>query len=266
LSLLDEEQIRQHLGDDDLNGNINLNLVKSIDSTNIYLKNNITKAMIDICCAETQTKGRGRFNRTWYSPVAENIYFSGRWTLGLNIKKLSSLSLVVGLAIVQTLAAINIHEGIMIKWPNDILWGNKKLAGILIELSTNISGDISVIIGIGMNINSNSKISKSPIDRPWCSLLDITGCLFDRNLIIAKLISTLNEYILMFIETGFANFIPKWQQLDYLLNKNIVVNQLSETINGISGGVNEFGELILLDENRNTHFLNAGETSLRDLP
>jgi len=128
-----------------------LHFYDSLDSTNTTIKSLPAEDNILVCCAETQTKGRGRFGRTWHSPVGENIYCSVKWPFSKPVLHLSGLSLVIALAVMATLQKLGFHQDIGIKWPNDILWQGKKLAGILIE--TQGTRELQVIIGIGMNIS-----------------------------------------------------------------------------------------------------------------
>lgn len=159
----------------------------SIDSTNRFLKELKTSPELSICCAEQQTQGRGRFGRQWLSPFGENIYFSSRWQLTGCLATLSSLSLVVGLAVLASFQDHAFRHELQLKWPNDILWGEKKLAGILIEINAEPNDMAQVIIGIGLNVNTATHLQ--PLAGiSWCSLYEITGHYFDRNPLIANLI------------------------------------------------------------------------------
>lgn len=234
---------------------VNLHLAQTIDSTNRYLKALPASSSIEICCAEEQTQGRGRFGREWHSPFGENIYFSGRWHLNTDLSRLSSLSLLIGLAVLATLYKFKITQTILLKWPNDLIWEEKKLGGILVELID----QTSVVIGIGLNINSITQ------DKPWCSLYEITSKLFDRNLLITELIIQLDQHIQQFLQVGFEPFIATWQQFDSLYQKQITVSQPLQTISGVAQGINQMGQLILIDKQGVTHYLSSGETSLKEL-
>lgn len=261
LILLNEEQIKHYLIEAGFNKASELHLFASIDSTNRYLKELPNKTAIRICCAETQTQGRGRFGRQWISPFGENIYCSSRWELNCCLSQLSGLSLVVGLAIIATLMKNQINQDIRLKWPNDILWGNSKLCGILIEVIAETNASAQVIIGIGININTATK-EHQLLDKPWCSLYEMTGKLFDRNRLIAQLIHTLDKYLDKFLDKGFASFIEEWQQVDYLKDQLITVSQPTGYISGQACGINELGQLGLKDEQGKIHYLSSGDTSI----
>ncbi len=203
---------------------IPIEIFESIDSTNDYL---LHYARYDkhICLAETQTAGRGRENRAWYSPANENLYFSIR----LPVKKFLGLSIITSLAIIKTLNNFAPEAKLFAKWPNDIIHDNKKLAGCLIEIQHNTHA----IIGIGLNINMQHNL--------WASLKDITHTDIDRNDICTILITTLVDYIQEFERKPFESFIPEWDSVDYLAGKNITV----QNTDGIAEGINSHGNLLL---------------------
>lgn len=232
-----------------------LHLFAGIDSTNRYLKSLPADEYLHICSAEKQSQGRGRFGRYWHSPCAENIYCSSRWPLFRS--DLSGLSLVVGLVIITVLQDLGIQD-LQVKWPNDILWKGKKLAGILIEVIEN-----QAIIGIGININADTLANPLP-ERLWCSLFEITGQYFDRNRIIAPLVMKLEACLQRFRQKGFEDFMAEWQTFDFLANKKIKISHPSGILEGFSRGVLPTGELILEDNEKNRHFISSGEASLKN--
>jgi BirA family biotin operon repressor/biotin-[acetyl-CoA-carboxylase] ligase len=245
--------------------NIHYHLYASIDSTNRLLKTIATSNALDICCAEMQTAGRGRFGREWFSPFGENIYFSSRWHFNGDLSSLSGLSLVVSLSVLTVLNAIGIKEHLRVKWPNDLLWLNKKLSGNLIEIIAESNGGADVVIGIGLNVNSLSDAEESDKKPtiPWCSLQDITHTYHDRNALIAALIHQLDDDLTRFMVAGFQPFISSWNAVDYLKNQFVTVFHPTTPLHGKAMGVDLKGQLILLDDHRVTHYLSSGDTSLR---
>ena len=149
---LDKEKILSKLTNE-FRSKVALEIIDTISSTNDYLlkKEKNKNKDIKICIAEGQTKGRGRRGKSWISPKFKNIYFS----LSSYLKKedLSGLSIVVALSVSRVLSEINVAS--LIKWPNDLLVGNKKICGILIETAK--VGELTrVVIGIGINVNTVS--------------------------------------------------------------------------------------------------------------
>jgi len=264
---LNEHTIRSQLTHN-LNQALNLQILASVDSTHRFLKHHNLKPGLTLCVAETQTHGRGRFARPWHSPLGDNIYCSLAWHFSGRPSKLSGLSLVVSLAVHAAIQALiqeqnlgHADSHIAIKWPNDLLWDNKKLAGILIELTGEGSDNTHVIISIGLNVNASTE-KKTPIDQPWCALRDIVKQNIDRNTLLALLITQLDQYLQGFSRYGFEAYQAQWQALDYLLGRSITVSTSQETRTGRAHGVDIAGHLQLIDEHGVTHTLLSGDASL----
>ncbi len=263
LILLDQHLIAQQLKQKETEFPITLHLFSSIDSTNRYLKELAPSNSLEACCAEQQTQGRGRFGRNWHSPFGENIYCSLRWKLNCDLAKLSGLSLITSLAVVATLKSFIDTNEIKIKWPNDILWREKKLCGCLIEIIAESNALAQIIIGIGINVNSDTKHHPLP-DKAWCSLYEISGHCYNRNELIGQLINNIDKYVTQFLSQDLQFFMQEWQQYDYLQDKQITVTQALESITGIACGINSSGQLILRDNSGKLHLLSSGDTSLKN--
>jgi BirA family biotin operon repressor/biotin-[acetyl-CoA-carboxylase] ligase len=261
LTILSKNAIEKHVKDLNFSPFLNIHVFASIDSTNQFLKKHTEDANIQLCCAEIQTRGRGRFARPWISSPFENIALSLRFQLPCDVSQLSGLSLVAGLSVLKALKKWHVDEDIQIKWPNDILWRGKKLCGILIELHPTSKGDIQTIIGIGLNVNEDTQKHKLK-DKLWCSLYEITQKRLDRNALIAEIVVELNTHIQLFLEQGLPAFIPSLQKVDSLANQFITIFQTNKNVEGIARGINEKGELLLEDKNGQLHALSSGEASL----
>jgi len=173
LILLDSKKIETLLKSEDFI----IDTVESIDSTNNYLNNHNKSAIPHICIAEHQTRGRGRFSREWYSPFGKNIYFSMQYSIKQDISQLGGLSLAVGTIVCKAIEkACKLPNRLMLKWPNDITYNGKKLAGVLIEVRAEVNGNCSVIIGIGINVNMPIT-NKVTFNQKWASIMQITGSL-----------------------------------------------------------------------------------------
>lgn len=263
IQLLDEAKISSHLKQRMFTLPFKLHLFTSIDSTNRFLKEIPTSSILDICCAEIQTQGRGRFGRSWHSPFGENIYCSSRWNLSCDLSRLSGLSLVTSLAILHSLKEFVPTEHIKIKWPNDILWGDKKICGVLIEIIAESNGNAQVIIGIGLNVNTDTQKHPLP-DKPWASLYTMANQYFNRNELIASLLYHLHSKINQFLTSDLNNFMDEWNQYDYLAGKHINVTQSLNSFSGIACGIDSMGQLILRDSQGVQHVLSSGDTSLKN--
>jgi len=199
---------------------------------------------VELCVSREQTQGKGQFGRHWESQKDNSIIFSIRRNFPQECN-LNGLSLVVGLAIVKTLEQECLVEGFKIKWPNDIYFENKKLAGILLENQTQ-SGNQSVVIGVGINYSIDQSMM---FEIPWTDLAKITKKLPDIKLLIA---GTINNILVMseyFSVSGFDNFISDWKRYDMLQGKKIKCTNPSDYFNGEVVGVTKEGALKIFTKN-----------------
>lgn len=232
-------------------------LIPVIDSTNQYLLNEIAHLQQgDICIAEYQSAGRGRRGREWKSPFAGQIILSFYWQLPMK-SSLNGLSLVIGLAIAQTLSEMGIQE-VNLKWPNDVLLKGKKLAGILVEIANKNNELQNLIIGLGINI---SMPEQTQINQAWADLQDYPH--INREEIIIKLIHNLYSNLRLFQQHGIAFFHQQWLNYDYFLGKEVNVITEQNTISGIAQGIDYEGFLLLTNSQNELMRFNGGEVSLR---
>ncbi len=253
LTLLDEAVIRAGL----IEKAIDLKIFETIDSTNAFLHGFKSKQPIALCLAEQQTAGRGRFARTWHSPFGQNIYMSCRYPFMRDISTLGGLSLAVSLAILQTVQHFAPEAAIQLKWPNDVLYQQKKLAGSLIEIRAESHSRAQAIIGIGLNVNM--------LAQTWASVRAITHEVMDRNIVCIQLINVLLTTLHTFAENGLTPFIAQWLSADALFNQAITLHNGKQKISGIGKGIDAHGQLIMqLEDGTQQHF-SAGETSLHKM-
>ncbi|MBY0534144.1 MAG: biotin--[acetyl-CoA-carboxylase] ligase [Rickettsiaceae bacterium] len=239
-----------------------IDTVESIDSTNNYLNNHNKSAIPHICIAEHQTSGRGRFSREWYSPFGKNIYFSMQYSIKQDISQLGGLSLAVGTIVCKAIEkACKLPNRLMLKWPNDITYNGKKLAGVLIEIRAEVNGNCSVIIGIGINVNMPIT-NKVTFNQEWASIMQITGSPQDRNNICAILIDKLTIGIEQYLITGFKSYMPEWKKRDSLFGKMIQIQDGNEIFKGIATGVDLQGHLLINLETNIKKAFAAGEATL----
>lgn len=235
-----------------------LEILSTIDSTNTYLQKKSPLLHAYACLAEEQTAGRGRQNKYWHSPASNNIYFSLCWYFE-NIYQLTGLSLAIGVAVANAL----IHAGlptVELKWPNDILFQQKKLGGILIETSVEQAGRCKTIIGIGINVDLDKKENK--IDQPHTDIVSIIQKPAERNALVGTLLNELFSTLAIFTQEGLTPFLTTWQKYDVLLNKAITLLQQQNTITGIAMGIDKKGLLLVKCGNVIKTF-HSGEVSVR---
>lgn len=250
------EQIRSTLP-------LKFNLFPQVDSTNSYLMRHENSAL-QVCLAESQSAGRGRRGRVWVSPFAQNIYCSIGWGFEGGVAALEGLSLVIGLAIVRALQGYGITD-LELKWPNDVLYQNQKLAGVLIEIAGDPAGYCQVVVGVGVNVAMGDD-QNNAISQPWIDLSSILaqqGLPFvSRNQLVAMLIDEIARVLSGYDKTGFSSYCAEWQVLNAHAGQMVELRNGNIICSGICVGVNEGGALVL-DTAQGREEFHGGEISLR---
>lgn len=263
LELLDREHLVPLLARDTTAHLAQLDLVETVDSTNTYL---LGRRLADsnqgiACLAERQTAGRGRRGRSWVSPFGANIYLSVLWRFDSPPMDLAGLSLAAGVAVAQALARVGVG-GVSLKWPNDLLWDGRKLAGILVELAGESDGPTHAVIGVGLNLRMPDGAGRD-VGQPWADLREVLGgAPPTRNLLAARLIDALVAMCLRFRDAGLAPFLDDWRALDCLAGQPVRVVLGDRAVDGVGLGIAPSGALRVrtVDGERELH---AGEASLR---
>ncbi|WP_016702642.1 bifunctional biotin--[acetyl-CoA-carboxylase] ligase/biotin operon repressor BirA [Pseudomonas chlororaphis] len=232
----------------------------SIDSTNAEALRAVERGVPApfLVLAERQTAGRGRRGRKWVSPFAENVYYSLVLRIDGGMRQLEGLSLVVGLAVMQTLREFGV-AGAGLKWPNDVLVGRKKIAGILLELVGDPADVCHVVLGVGINVNMQKT---DEVDQQWTSMRLESGKQVDRNQLVARLSMMLRAYLERHQAQGFSSIQEEWEQ-NHLWQGNAV--SLIAGVNKIDGvvmGIDQQGAL-RLEVDGVERVYSGGELSLR---
>ena len=232
----------------------------SIDSTNAEALRLIERGQAApfLVLAERQTAGRGRRGRKWVSPFAENVYYSLVLRIDGGMRQLEGLSLVVGLAVMQTLRELSI-PGVGLKWPNDVLVGQKKIAGILLELVGDPADVCHVVLGVGINVNMQAN---DEVDQQWTSMRLESGKVFDRNHLVASLGATLQRYLALHQTGGFLAIQAEWEQNHLWQGRDVSLIAGVNKIDGQVVGIDSQGALRLRVGGVEKVF-SGGELSLR---
>lgn len=195
-----------------------------------------------VMLAEGQQSGRGRRGRVWLSPPGLNIYASLLKRFDSGFAGLSGLSLAVGVAVVEALADLGVTTA-GLKWPNDVMAGDAKLAGILVELSGEYQGPCTAIVGVGLNVRLTDAM-RAQIGQPAADLATLCGGETpSRNVVAARLVTRLREGLARFDEAGFAAFADRFAELDHLHGRHLRLNGANGTFEGTGAGVDELGAL-----------------------
>jgi BirA family biotin operon repressor/biotin-[acetyl-CoA-carboxylase] ligase len=237
-----------------------VHIFDSIDSTNAEALRLIEASCAApfVVVAEQQTAGRGRRGRKWISPFAQNVYYSLVLRIEGGLRQLEGLSLVVGLAVIQALRESGV-QGAALKWPNDVLVGRKKISGILLELVGDPADICHVVLGIGINVNMQKA---DEVDQQWTSMQLETGSPIDRNHLVARLGSQLQNYLDRHKIAGFSGLQEEWEQHHLWQGKPVSLIAGVNRIDGVVLGVDRQGAL-RLDVDGVEKIYSGGELSLR---
>ncbi|OAT27805.1 bifunctional biotin--[acetyl-CoA-carboxylase] ligase/biotin operon repressor BirA [Proteus myxofaciens] len=254
MNLLDEDQVNQNIIGSPAR------VIPVIDSTNQYLMQRISELNSgDVCIAEYQSAGRGRRGRQWISPFGRNLYLSMYWKLAQGPAATIGLSLAVGVILAEVLKNFG-ADNVKVKWPNDLYLDDKKLAGILVEL-TGKTGDVAhIVTGIGINI-AMSKSQEESINQQWINL-EQAGIKIDRNKLACEMTNALRDAFIQFEKQGLSAFIERWKSLDNFIDRRVKLIIGEKEIFGIARGINAQGALLLEQNNEIIPYI-GGEISLR---
>jgi len=269
IELLSHDKIRAGLAPDAAAAVESFELHAVTESTNQVLiaGDAATPGQMRIALAEYHTGGRGRRGRRWLSPFGSGLCLSVGWTFALTPPDLSALSLAAGVAVHRALSAW-CPVGVGLKWPNDIVADNRKLGGLLINVQGESSGPITVVIGIGINIDTIDGLAdhfdSDDSLRP-ASLDELAGGRdTSRNAVAAAIINSLFDVLQEFQVTGFAPLADEWRQQDAMCGREVRLRTGDRVQNGVAVGIDASGALLFDDGNNVTAVL-AGDVTLRQM-
>lgn len=254
IQLLDEQAILSQV----TQGNVSV--IPVIDSTNQYLLERMHEMESGAACiAEYQQAGRGRRGRQWFSPFGANLYMSMYWRLEQGPAAAMGLSLVIGIIMAETLRSLGADD-VRVKWPNDIYLNDRKLAGILVELTGKTGDAAQIVIGAGINLAMRTA-DASQINQGWINLQE-AGVTVNRNELAARLINSLREALPLFEQEGLTPFVARWAALDNFINRPVKLLIGEREVHGIARGVDSQGGLLLEQDGEIKAWV-GGEISLR---
>lgn len=262
LDLLDRERILSVVDGSTRELVSGLEVLPSIDSTNRFLMERIDDGLPpgSACLAEHQHSGRGRRGRAWISPFGANVYLSVSWRFDTSPDTLGGVGLAAGVAVARALHGCGI-AGFGLKWPNDVLWEGRKLAGILLEMKGESTGPYDVVVGIGLNVRMPPS-ARASIDQPWVDIASIAGGPQDRNRIGGLLLKNLVEGLADFSRHGLEPFLAEWSRLDLVQGRAVSLSTGLGAVNGTVMGLDRFGALLLRVDGETRRYV-SGEVSLR---
>jgi BirA family biotin operon repressor/biotin-[acetyl-CoA-carboxylase] ligase len=261
ITLLDEQAILNAIGEQ--RAWFKLEVHDHLESTNSYLmkKSSAGEAHATCVVANLQTKGRGRRGRTWQAGLGASLTFSLLWRFQCGASALSGLSLAVGVALIRALHEAGISQA-QLKWPNDVLIGREKLAGILIELQGDMEGPSAAVIGIGINLKLPTNI-KQQIDQPAIDLDSVTTQNINPNALLGILLKHLAAVLSNFEQHGFAHVRDEWIKHHAYHQKTVrMLHPDGRETTGTAIDVAEDG-ILLVKTSLGEQRFSSGEISLR---
>lgn len=257
--LLSQSHIRSALNPEINKFIDNLDVIYKTDSTNKEIRSNPVTKFYSVLVAEYQSNGQGRRAKQWRSPLASNLYFSLQFCLK-NTNNIHFLPLICARSICKMLLESGIEE-CKVKWPNDIYIRGKKLAGILCESRYNSQKELTIVVGVGLNVNM---MFNDTIEQSWTSLRICQDKIFNRNIILSSLLSKIISDFNQLSGFNIKNFKRDWQALDYLYGKTINVIDEKSTYTAIAAGISDDGALIV-QHNDQTHTIFSADVSVKPI-
>lgn len=243
--------------------------IEETDSTNIHAKRLAEKEVLHglLVLTEVQTQGKGRRGKSWVSPKGSGIWMSIILKPDISPYHASMLTLIAALAVNQAIREkTNLTS--YIKWPNDIVVNGKKVCGILTEMSSETDLIHYVIIGMGINVNTEkitSEEKSEDLDKKATSLYLESGKKIKRSLLVQSIMEYLEIYYDKFLETqDLSLVIEDYNQMLVNIEKKVVVQEKQSTLEGIAKGINKNGELLIQTKSGIKTIL-SGEVSVRGI-
>lgn len=254
---------------------VRLHLFDELDSTSVWLRDKYMGAEKDgesrathLCVTDWQTAGIARRGRTWQTKPG-NITFSILSSTTKAAKDMLGLSLVTGIGVADCLQQ---ESGIQVqlKWPNDVLVNNAKLGGLLTEIHKQVAGVNpvacnQVLTGIGINFLHNPDVMNLGIGATSLEGEGVIPQAQQRDQLVGKIAASVLSAHKRFFDQGWSVFADRWQSLDWLFDKEVLIHSQQSTEQGVARGVNEHGAL-LIESAGTTYPIYGGNISIRPAP
>ncbi|HEV2392657.1 MAG TPA: biotin--[acetyl-CoA-carboxylase] ligase [Verrucomicrobiae bacterium] len=211
--------------------------------------------------AETQTKGRGRLGRKWMSPAGQGLWFSILLTPALRPQEATRLTVASATALRRAIVA---QTGLnpQVKWPNDILLGGKKVAGILTELNAEVDRVNYLILGIGVDVNVDTEGFPKDLSSRATSLKAELGSAIDRAELAVAILRELDSDYERVVSGAFAKVADEWEACCSTIGRQVTIRSGQRQLHGRAESLGEDGELLLRSEHGHLERVVGGDVTL----
>ena len=235
-----------------------------IESTNLEAKTLAQKGAPEgtVVVAEAQTAGRGRLGRRWTSPAGKGLLFSVILRPSMPMSEAHLLTIVAATAAAEAIER-QVPARIAIKWPNDLFIGDRKAGGILMEISGEQDEVDWVVLGIGLNVNTEFSELPVALRRTATSLRMAGGESVDRSEMLAGLLLSLQAHYTAALRGGFERALTAFRERDYLLARTISVETRQGAVVGAAAGIDDRGALLVELPHRRIRSFHSGDVTLR---
>ncbi len=214
--------------------------------------------------AENQSSGRGRKGRSWFSDEGGGICLSMILRPVMNPAEASRLTLMTAVALAETMTDVT-GLSVNIKWPNDILVRGRKLSGILTEMSMEMDRVDYVVVGVGVNVNSDSRLFPADVRDIAASLAGEAGRPVSRADLVRRFLKRFEECYSLITGQGFKAIMDRWKALSDIIGRDVAVDLIGSRIRGRVEDVDGDGILVVRDEQGEVHRVISGDVLLQDL-
>ncbi|MDS1030982.1 biotin--[acetyl-CoA-carboxylase] ligase [Bacillota bacterium LX-D] len=232
--------------------------------------NNIAKMLGDenakeglLVIAEQQNAGRGRLGRNWVSPAGKGLWFSLLLRPKISLLEASQLTIMTVTAIAQVLRNdFNLPVGI--KWPNDLLWNGKKVAGILTEVKAEADIVNYVVLGIGINVDMDHNSLPKEIHQTASALSQIKGQPLPRIFLLQKILKGIEVMYEKYLDEGFEFCLKLWKEYNVTLGQEITITTWQKKIKCFAMDLDRMGGLIVLLPDGSRQTFHSGDVTLKN--
>ncbi|MBQ1416338.1 MAG: biotin--[Selenomonas sp.] len=237
---------------------------EEIDSTNNAAKRLAREGAAEgtVVVAESQTGGKGRLERQFFSPKGKGIWFSVVLRPKFLPQEAPKCTLLAAVAVARAMTEFGLKPGI--KWPNDLLYDNKKLVGILTEMSAEMDGINYIVIGTGINVNIAPEEFPEELRSVATSLSQMKGANLPRVKFLQAVLRALDDLYAKVQVEGFAPVLKEWRQYSITLGQEVKVIGVrdGEVYYGKAVDIDDEGAL-LVDTAAGRQRVLAGDVSIR---